>query len=238
MVELGPVPLERVLGPDIGNMYAQIHRDRGVDLRTGTEVDEWRVQNDRVVAVTLSDDSTEPVDVVVAAIGVTPNLDLAEQLELGVGGEGLRTDETLQAGEGIYAVGDIAAHQHPVFGRRLRVEHWQVAQRQGTAVAASIATQPSPYTELPWFWSDQYDVNLQYLGNAPQRDDSVVRGALASEKFSVFYMSQGVVDAVLSVNDGRSGRFSRPLISGRTPVDPAVLADPEGDLRALASAVT
>jgi 3-phenylpropionate/trans-cinnamate dioxygenase ferredoxin reductase component len=236
MVEVAAVPLERVLGADIGRVYARIHRDHGVDLRTETAVDEWIVEGDRVAAVILSDGRREEVDVAVIAIGVTPNLELAEQLGLDIGPEGLMTDESLRAGPEIYAVGDIAAHLHQVYGRRLRVEHWQVAQRQGTAVAAAIAGDDTPYTQLPWFWSDQYDVNLQYLGHAYQFDQTVVRGDLDGEKFSVFYLKAGVIEAVLSVNDGRTGRFSRELISRRAQVEPSILSDPDSDLRALSKA--
>lgn len=231
MVEMAATPLERALGREVGEIYADLHRQRGVDLRTGTSVVKWSVTDDRVHSVELSDGTTQSVDLAVVGVGVAPNLDLAEDLGLETGSGGILVDEKLEAAPGVYAVGDIAAHLHPVYGRPLRVEHWQVAQRQGSAVAASIAGGPSPYRELPWFWSDQYDVNLQYVGNAIGFDEIVWHGDRQSEKFSVFYLKDGVIDAVLSVNDGRTGRFSRPLIRERIAVEPGILSDMDSDLR-------
>lgn len=236
MVELATVPLERALGREVGEVYARLHRSRGVDLRAGTSVVDWIVEGDRLVAVQLSDGSREEVDMAVIGVGVIPNVDLGRDLGLELGQGGVLVDETLRAGDGIYAVGDIAAHLHPVFGRHVRAEHWQVAQKQGTAVGAAIAQEPTEYRELPWFWSDQYDVNLQYVGNAVDFDRIAWRGDVEGEKFSVFYMKDGTIDAVLSVNDGRTGRLSRELISRRLAVDEAVLRDTEVDLRELASA--
>jgi 3-phenylpropionate/trans-cinnamate dioxygenase ferredoxin reductase subunit len=145
-------------------------------------------------------------------------------------------DEVLCAAPDIYCTGDIAAHLHPVFGRHLRVEHWQVAQKQGAACGAAVAGMPQPYKELPWFWSDQYDINLQYLGNAQDFDQVVWRGDPESERFSVFYLKDNVIEAVLSVNDGRTGRHSRELIRRRLHVDPRTLSDVNSDLRELAKA--
>jgi len=236
LVELAETPLERVLGRDVGQVYALMHRDHGVDLRLGTSVTHWATNNGLLTGVDFSDGSAVNVDLALIAVGATPNVDLAAELGLDVGPNGVRVDETLQAAPGIYAIGDIAAHRHPVFGRRIRVEHWQVAQRQGTSVAASIAGEPTPYTELPWFWSDQYGINLQYVGHAAGFDTSITRGNLEAESFSVFYLSDDVLDATLSVNDGRSGRFSRDLISNRISIPEEALAtmvDPSTDLREL-----
>lgn len=234
MVEVAEVPLERAIGHDMGRWYANLHSSRGVDLRLTTSVERWVTDDDRVVAVELSDRKREEVDAVVVAVGVSPNLDLAKALGLDVGPNGVAVGEDLRAAPGIFAVGDIAAHHHPVYQRGIRVEHWQVAQRQGTAAGRAIAGEPEPYNELPWFWSDQYDVNLQYVGNAKDVDQTIVRGDTDGEKFSTFYLRDGSIDAVLSVNDGRTGRFSRELISARTVVPEAVLADPDSDLRELA----
>jgi 3-phenylpropionate/trans-cinnamate dioxygenase ferredoxin reductase subunit len=236
LVELAPVPLERVLGTDIGSIYAEMHRSHGVDLRTGTGVSRWIVDAGRLTAVELSDSSMVGVDMALIAIGVIPNLDLAREIGLDVGSDSVYVDESLQASPGVYAIGDIAAHQHPVYGRRLRVEHWQVAQRQGTATAMAIADSPVPYTELPWFWSDQYDVNLQYVGNAVGFDRTITRGDIHGPSFSVFYLKDGVLDATLSINDARSGRFSRELIANRVPITPTIeagLSDPASDLRSV-----
>jgi 3-phenylpropionate/trans-cinnamate dioxygenase ferredoxin reductase subunit len=236
VVEVAPVPLGRALGQEMGEICARIHRSRGVDLRTSTSVTRWRTNRDRVVGVELSDGSREEIDAVLVAIGIEADIELARGLGLELGLGGVLVDEALRAAPDIFCAGDIAAHLHPVFGRHVRVEHWQVAQKQGAACGAAVATEPKPYEELPWFWSDQYDINLQYLGNAQDFDQTVWRGDPESERFSVFYLKGGVVEAVLSVNDGRTGRHSRELIRRRLRVDPGVLSDPTSDLRELARA--
>ena len=235
LVEVAPVPLGRALGQQMGEIYARIHRSRGVDLRTNTSVSRWLTAADRVVGVELSDGSREQIDSVLVAIGIEPRLELARDLGLELGAGGVLVDEALRAAPKILCAGDIASHLHPLYGRRLRVEHWQVAQKQGAACGAALAAESKPFEELPWFWSDQYDVNLQYLGNAQDFDQTVWRGEPESEQFSVFYLKDGVIDAVLSVNDGRTGRRSRELIRRRLPVDPRALADVETDLRELAT---
>ena len=160
VVEVAPVPLARALGEEMGRVYARIHREHGVDLRTSTSVAGWVTHEDRVEAVELSDGRREEVDLVPVAVGIQPELELARQLDLPLGMGGVLVDEALRAEPNVYCAGDIAAHLHPVFGRHLRVEHWQVARKQGQAIGEAIAGGPRPHEELPWFWSDQYDVNL------------------------------------------------------------------------------
>ena len=234
VVELAPVPLGRALGEEMGQVYARIHRDRGVDLRTSTAVSEWIADGNRVRAVRLGDGAPEEVDLVLVAVGIEPELTLARELELPMGVGGVLVDETLRAETGVYCAGDIAAHRHPVFGRHLRVEHWQVARKQGQAIGHAIAGEPAPYHELPWFWSDQYDVNLQYLGNAVAFDQAVWRGDRDGDRFSVFYLQDGRVQAVLAVNEAKTIRLSRELISRQVTVAPDALAAETSDLRALA----
>jgi 3-phenylpropionate/trans-cinnamate dioxygenase ferredoxin reductase component len=234
LVELAPVPLGRALGEEMGQVYARIHRERGVDLRTSTAVSEWIADGNRVQAVRLGDREPEEVDLVLVAVGIEPEVALARDLELPMGVGGVLVDETLRAEANVYCVGDIAAHQHPVFGRHLRVEHWQVARKQGQAVGHAIAHEPTPYHELPWFWSDQYDVNLQYLGNAVAFDEAVWRGDRHGERFSVFYLQGGRVQAVLAVNEAKTIRLSRELISRQVPVAAEALAAETSDLKELA----
>lgn len=234
VVEVAPVPLGRALGEEMGRVYARIHRDRGVDLRLSASVAEWVVSGDRVVAARLGDGTREEVDLVLVAVGIEPELGLARDLDLPPGQGGVLVDESLRADAAVYCAGDVAAHLHPVYGRHLRVEHWQVARRQGQAVGEAIAGGARPYGELPWFWSDQYDVNLQYLGHAAGFDRTVWRGDRDGERFSVFYLKEGRVQAVLAVNDARTIRLSRELIGGQVPVSPDALASESSDLRALA----
>jgi 3-phenylpropionate/trans-cinnamate dioxygenase ferredoxin reductase subunit len=169
------------------------------------------------------------------AVGIEPELALARDLDLPMEAGGVAVDETLRADASVYCAGDIAAHLHPVYGRHLRVEHWQVARKQGQAIGQAIAGGgPGPYEELPWFWSDQYDVNLQYVGHAATFDRTVWRGDPDGGRFCVFYLKDERVEAVLAVNDGRAIRFSRELIRRRVVVAPEALADETIELRELA----
>ncbi|HSR25891.1 MAG TPA: FAD-dependent oxidoreductase [Candidatus Eisenbacteria bacterium] len=234
VVEVAPVPLGRALGEEMGEVYARIHRSRGVDLRVSTSVSEWVASGDRVRAAVLSDGSREEVDLVLVAAGIEPELSLARELELPLGAGGVLVDETLQAEPGVYCAGDIAAHLHPVYGRPLRVEHWQVARKQGQAAGEAVASGARPYEELPWFWSDQYDVNLQYLGHAAGFDQTAWRGDRDGGRFAVFYLKDGCIEAVLAVNDGRTIRNSRELIRRRVRVSAEALSAETTDLRELA----
>jgi 3-phenylpropionate/trans-cinnamate dioxygenase ferredoxin reductase subunit len=227
MVEAAPVPLSRALGEEVGQVYASIHRSRGVAVKTGTTVKEWHSSGDRVVGVTLSDGNREQVDIVLLGVGIDPNLQLP--IALGVVDEGL-----LAVGD-VYCAGDIAFHRHPVLGRGIRVEHWEVARGQGGGVAGAVTRGHTPYSTLPYFWSDQYDVSLEYRGNASGMDELVWRGDRDALSFSVFYLRNGLVDAVLSVNDGSVNETGGALIQSRRRLDAAALADPATDLAQLAA---
>lgn len=230
MVEAAPVPLSRALGEEVGRVYASIHASRGVAVRTGTTVREWHLSGGHVNGVTLSDGSLEEVDLVLLGVGIDPNLQLPVALGLATEAGGVVVDESLKAGEGVYLAGDIAFHQHPILGRGLRAEHWEVAKGHGQAIARSIAQKPAPYSTLPYFWSDQYDVSLEYRGSASAMHDLVWRGDRDGLSFSVFYLRQGLIDAVLSVNDSTTNEAGGRLIESRRPVDPAALAAPEVEL--------
>jgi 3-phenylpropionate/trans-cinnamate dioxygenase ferredoxin reductase subunit len=145
-------------------------------------------------------------------------------------------DEALRAAEGVYCGGDIALHPHPVLGRAIRVEHWEVAKNQGRGIAEDIVGGDRPYTKLPYFWSDQYDVNLEYRGNASGDDRTVWRGDRDGLSFSVFYLRDGVIDAVLSMNDSKTNELGGKLIESRRPFKEAALADMSVDLAELVPA--
>jgi NADPH-dependent 2,4-dienoyl-CoA reductase/sulfur reductase-like enzyme len=183
--------------------------------------------------VTLSDGRREEVDLVLIAVGIEPNVELPKALGLDVEQGGVRVDEGLRAGDGVYVGGDVALHQHPVLGRAIRVEHWEVAKNHGRGIAASIATGDAPYTKLPYFWSDQYDVNLEYRGQASGQDTAVWRGDRDGLRFSVFYVRDGRVQGVLSMNDSETNELGGKLIESRSRVDPTELESAE--LAALAT---
>jgi 3-phenylpropionate/trans-cinnamate dioxygenase ferredoxin reductase subunit len=233
IVEAAPVPLMHALGREVGDIYAGIHRSKGVDVRSGTTVQKWHTYGSRVVGVTLSDGAREDVDLVLIAVGIEPNLELPEALGLPINGKGVQVDQGLRAGEGVYVGGDIAMHDHPVFGRSIRVEHWEVAKWHGRGIAAAIAGGDAPFSRLPYFWSDQYDVSLEYRGNASGDDQAVWRGDREGLHFSVFYLRQGVVHAVLSLNDSKTNELGGKLIDSRRPVDPSSLASRDLDLAGL-----
>jgi 3-phenylpropionate/trans-cinnamate dioxygenase ferredoxin reductase component len=233
MIEAAPVPLMRALGAEVGAIYATIHRAKGVDVRTDTKVAHWHVDGRRVVGVTLSDGRREEADLVLEAVGIDPNLDLPKALGLPIEGGGVRVDEALRAAEGVYCGGDIALHPHPVLGRAIRVEHWEVAKNQGRGIAANIAGGDTPYTKLPYFWSDQYDVNLEYRGHASGDDRTVWRGDRDGLSFSVFYLRNGLIDAVLSMNDSKTNELGGKLIEARRPVSEPALASTKVDLSEL-----
>ena len=223
IVEAAPVPLERALGREVGQIYAAIHRDRGADLRTSTTVETWHTSGGRVTGVTLSGGKREEVDLVLVGVGIQPNLDLPQALGLPVEGGGVRVDEGLRAADGVYAGGDIALHPHPVLGRPIRVEHWEVAKNHGRGIGAAVAEGDTPYTKLPYFWSDQYDVTLEYRGHASGDDTAVWRGDRDGLKFTVFYLRNGLVQGVLSLNDSKTNELGGKLIESKRRVEPAEL---------------
>jgi 3-phenylpropionate/trans-cinnamate dioxygenase ferredoxin reductase subunit len=233
MVEAAPVPLSRALGDEVGKIYASIHRSKGVDVRTGTTVKEWHTEGGSVVAATLSDGKKEDADMVLLAVGIDPNLDVPKALGLPIAGGGVRVDEALRATERVYCGGDIALHHHPVLGREIRVEHWEVAKHHGRGIAASISGGATPHSRLPYFWSDQYDVSLEYRGSASGDDHAVWRGDREALTFSVFYIRDGLIDAVLSMNDKKMNELGGKLIEARRPVKESLLADPATDLSTL-----
>jgi 3-phenylpropionate/trans-cinnamate dioxygenase ferredoxin reductase subunit len=231
MVEAAPVPLSRALGQEVGKIYASIHSDRGVDVRCGTTVDKWHETGGRVAGVTLSDGRREDVDLVLLAVGIEPNLEIPKALRLPIAGGGVSVDEGLKAADGVYCGGDVAYHPHPVLGRAIRVEHWEVAKNHGRAVGAAIVSGDTPYTRLPYFWSDQYDVSLEYRGHASGDSEAVWRGDRKGLAFSVFYLTDGgLIDAVLSMNDKKTNELGGQLIESRKPIDKAALADTGVDL--------
>jgi 3-phenylpropionate/trans-cinnamate dioxygenase ferredoxin reductase component len=233
LVEAAPVPLSRALGQEVGEIYATIHRSKGVDVRTGTKVDKWHTDGSRVVGVTLSDGRREAVDLVLEAVGIEPNLDLPKALGLQIEGGGVQVDNALRAANGVYCGGDVAMHPHPVLGRTIRVEHWEVAKNHGRGIAANIAGADTPYTKLPYFWSDQYNVNLEYRGHASGEDRAVWRGDREGLSFSVFYLRDGLIDAVLSMNDSKTNELGGKLIESRQPVSESALGNLALDLTEL-----
>jgi 3-phenylpropionate/trans-cinnamate dioxygenase ferredoxin reductase subunit len=236
LVEIAAVPLWRVLGEDMGRIYAGIHREHGVRLLTGVGVDDI-LGDSSVRRVVLSDGSTLEADIVVVGVGIVPSTELATEVGADVG-NGIIVNELGETSvAGVYAAGDVANHPNAILGERVRLEHWQNAQNQGAAVAAAMLGSREPFREVPWFWSDQYDLNLQVAGHPHASDQIVYRGSVDQLLFSAFYLHDGVVRAVVAVNRPRDVRAGMELISMAAPVEADLLADESTDLRAMARAL-
>ncbi|MGH9052752.1 MAG: NAD(P)/FAD-dependent oxidoreductase [Acidimicrobiia bacterium] len=232
VVAPGELPLSRVLGREVGRVLGDIHRDHGVEMHFGERVSALE-GSQRVEAVRTTGGQTLPCDLVVAGIGVQPVTEVVAEAGAEVE-DGIVVDELCRTTvEGIYAAGDVTSHYHPLFGRRMRVEHWNHALRHGAAAARSMLGKGTPYVEVPWFWSDQYDHNLQYAGFHTGEEEMVVRGSLADRSFVVFFLRQGIVVAAAALDRGRDLRRAMELISGGAPVDADLLRDEGVDLRAL-----
>jgi 3-phenylpropionate/trans-cinnamate dioxygenase ferredoxin reductase subunit len=174
-------------------------------------------------------------DFVVVGIGIEPAVDFLDGSGVDVD-NGVVVDEYCQTNvSGIYAAGDVANHYHPLFDRRIRVEHWQNAIKQGAAAARNMLGRRIAYDEVHWFWSDQYDANLQYAGFHNTWDRLVTRGDLGSDSFLACYVNDGRIDAAVALNRGKDLRRVMALIKARRPVDVERLGDESVDVRSLLS---
>jgi 3-phenylpropionate/trans-cinnamate dioxygenase ferredoxin reductase component len=224
VLEPASQPLVRVLGEQVGAVFADLHRDHGVDLRLGVGVNGFRGDGAVDAALTDSGEAVE-ADTVVVGVGARPNLGLAEKAGLTLEGGGVAVAADLRTSDpDIYAVGDIAAQQHPRYTERVRVEHWANAKDQGEHVAANLLGASEPYTKRPFFFSDQYDLGCEYRGLAdPERDEMVVRGELSSREFIAFWLRDGAVAAALNVNSWDDGDALQDLVDTGRTVNPSDL---------------
>ena len=234
-VDRNKVPLRRVLGEEVGRVLEGMHRDHGTELVFEDTVAAFEGAG-RVEGVTTRAGRRLGCDFCVVALGVEPAAELLT-------GTGVKIDNGVVVDEycrtdvgGIYAAGDVANHYHPVFGRHIRVEHWQNALKQGQAAARSMLGADKPYQEIPWFWSDQYEHNLQYAGFHRDWDELVVRGSMEGRSFVAFYRKDERILAAVAVDRGRDLRRSVPLIKAQKRIEAASLRDPDVDLRTLVAA--
>ncbi|OLF16814.1 NAD(P)/FAD-dependent oxidoreductase [Actinophytocola xanthii] len=228
-----PLPLHRVLGDVVAGVYRDVHAAHGVNWRLGVGVTAFLGEG-AVSGVALADGSELPADVVLVAVGAAPRVELAAAmgLELAYPG-GVAVDEELRtSAPDVYAIGDIAAQVHPRYRNRVRVEHWANAKDQGAHVAGNLLGGHEPYRASPYFFSDQYDLGMEFRGLAdPAVDTLVVRGDLAAREFIAFWLRDGVVRAAMNVNMWDDGDALGKLVDGDTTVDSAGLV--AGDLASM-----
>ena len=204
-----PQPLVRVLGPDLGAYLADVHRGHGVDLHLNT--------------------SSPSADLV--AIGSTPRTIQGPDVD-----GGIVVDEFGHTSiADVFAAGDVTRFFHPLFATRIRVEHFQTSQRQGFAVGRTMAGRPTAYTEVPWFWSDQYDLNIQYAGAGLRWDSTVTRGEIGFPPFTVFYLRGSDLIAAAGVNDHHTIARVRRVMEARKSLTTQQMEDPRYDLRSALS---
>lgn len=228
VIERDVLPLRKVLGSQVAQRFADVHREHAVALCCGAEVRsvEAGFQAGRV---RLADDTVIEADLVVVGVGAAPDTALARTAGLDVG-QGIRTDAALEtSAPGVFAAGDVAEAFNPRYGTWLRVEHWDNALRQGDHVAGNLLGEERAYDRAPYFYTDQYELGMEYVGHVPPAsvDDVVVRGDLGSDEFAAFWLVGGAVAAGMHVNRWDDmAAITRLVESGRPGVDPTRLADP------------
>ncbi len=236
VLEAAELPLFAVLGPELARVFADLHREHGVDLRTRVQLAEVILDGGTARGVRLADGTAIPADAVLIAVGARPLTSLAENAGLAVD-DGVLVDASLRSSEpDIYAAGDIARAKHPRLGQRIRVEHWANALNQPAVAAAGMLGRSAIYDLLPYFYTDQYDLGMEYVGHAPlgAYEQVVIRGELDSREFIAFWLDgPGRVLAAMNVNVWDVTDQTKALIESSAAVDTKQLADPDMPLDAV-----
>jgi len=234
-----PRVLARVTVPEVSTFFERVHREAGVDLRTGVQITSFEYEPHADSAVThihLSDHSRVDADFIVVGIGVIPNTELAEGAGLVVD-NGIVVDECTRTSDpDIVAAGDCSNHPNEFLGRRVRLESVQNAMEQGRAAARTLFGTPETYRMVPWFWSDQYDLKLQMVGISTGFDQLIVRGDLNARAFAAFYLHEGRLIAADTVSRPLDFMLAKKLVALRAQIDPALLADESVPLKSLVPA--
>ncbi|MFE2376489.1 NAD(P)/FAD-dependent oxidoreductase [Streptomyces sp. NPDC059398] len=240
VVEAHRTPLHSAIGPELGQIFTDLHAEHGVRFHFGTRLTEITGQDGMVLAVQTDDGEEHPAHDVLAAIGAAPRVSLAEAAGLELvdraDGGGIAVDSSLRTSDpDIYAAGDVAAARHPLLAARLRVEHWANALNGGPAAARAMLGQGVAYDRIPYFFSDQYDLGLEYSGWAPpgSYDQVLIRGDAGKRQFIAFWMKDGRLLAGMNVNVWDVTEQLQRLIRSGATLDPEALADPSVDLATL-----
>ena len=232
VVDPAALPNERIFGAEIGSFYRDVHAQHGIELKLGEGVDAFEGDGTLARVRTGSGQAVE-CDFAVVGVGVAPRVQLAREAGLEVD-NGILVDDRLQSSApNVFAAGDVANAWHPFYGQRVRVEHWANALNQGPAAARAMLSEPVSYDRIPYFFSDQYEVGMEYSGYATEWDQVVFRGERASGEFVAFWLKDGRVLAGMNVNVWDVNEHVQALIRSRQPVDLTALRDPDTPLAAL-----
>ena len=233
VVEMADRVMSRVVSPQISAFFQDQHEQHGVRFLLSAELAALHGTNN-VASVELANGESIPADVVLLAAGIVPNVEIAQDAGLTID-NGIAVDDSCRSSDpNVYAIGDCCSHPNSIYGRRLRLESVHNALEQAKTAVNNICGVEDHYSQVPWFWSDQYDIKLQIAGLSQDYDDVVLRGNQADKRFSCFYLREQKLIAVDAVNSPKEFMRSKALIAGQSAVDQAVLADPEGDLTAAA----
>lgn len=235
-VEPLPTPLHAALGEEIGGVVADLHREHGVELLLGDAVAGFEGEG-HLASVVTRQGRQLPCDLAVVGLGIEPATELAVGTDIEVDDGIVVDDRCRTAADDVYAAGDVANHDHPRFGRRVRVEHWQNALLQGATAARNMLGADEVYDEPHWFWSDQYDLTIQSVGVAGPNAREIRRGSTEERAFTRFYVAGGRLEAAVGLGRPRDVALASRLVAAGVEVDPAQLADPEVNLRELVRAL-
>jgi len=222
--------MSRVVSAQVSEFYQHEHADHGVKLLLSTGIKGF-AGDGHVAAVDLADGTKIPADLVVIGIGVVPNTRLAADAGLEVSNGILVNDRCNTSDPDIYAVGDCTCHPNDLLGRQIRLESVHNALEQAKTAAANICGEDQRYAQVPWFWSDQYDLKLQIAGLSQDYDQTIIRGDPVERSFSCLYLNDGKLIAVDAINRPKDFMQSKKLIADHAVIDPALLADSDLELK-------
>jgi len=223
--------MNRVVSPEVSEFYTEEHEKAGVKILTGVGVTDYEGANGKVTHVVTADGAKHEADLVVVGVGVIPNFELAEEAGIACD-NGIVVDEFARTSDSdIFAAGDVTNHPNSLLDRRLRLESVQNAVDQAKTAANSMLGELKEYAEIPWFWSDQYDLKMQIVGLSEPDDDVVVRGNIADRKFSICYLRDGVFVALNAINAPKDFMVAKKLVAAKKRIDPALLADVDTPLK-------
>ena len=236
VVETADYIMARALAPEVAAFFDKVHRDAGVKIMCGRDPNAEILGDGKVEILRGADGQDRPADLIIAGIGILPTTDIAAEAGIECA-DGIIVDECCRTSDPhIVAIGDCTNHPNHLLGRRLRLESVHNAQEQAKTAAATLCGKLKPYNQIPWFWSDQYDLKLQIVGLSGDHDQVIIRGDFADRSFAAFYMKGDLLIAVDAVNSAREFMLSKKLIAQGARIEPEILADTSIDFKELANA--